>query len=123
MADGMNDGRTRIGIILGFGIVIGFVLGLAVSRRLAPPAGRWPERVATAESPRPDPNVVMLGEQEAQRLKIEAVQLRSFREERTAVGRIAFNDEHTTSNFASLHGSVARLIPKPVHVLQPRTPP
>jgi cobalt-zinc-cadmium efflux system membrane fusion protein len=122
MADGMNGGRTRIGIILGFGIVIGLLLGLAVSGSLPPLAGLWPERVATAESPRPDPNVVMLGEQEAQRLKIEAVQLRSFREERTAVGRIAFNDEHTTSIFASFQGSVVRLIAKPGDVLHPGSP-
>src|SRR5712692_6878135 len=131
MADGMNDGRKRIGIIVGFGIVIGLVLGLAVSGSLAPRAGLWPERAATAESPtsaeqnqnpRPDPNVVMLGEQEAQRLKIEAVQLRSFREERTAVGRIAFNDERTTSVFAPFQGRVLRLIAKPGDVLHPGSP-
>ena len=121
----------RIGIILGIGIAIGLGLGLAVSGRLAPLAGLRPESGATAESrtpveqnqhPRPDPNVVMLGEREAQRLKIEAVQLRSFREERTAVGRIAFNDDHTTSIFAPFQGRVVRLIAKPGDVIHTGSP-
>jgi len=126
----MNEG-TRVGIMLGIGVAIGLGLGLAVSGRLAPVAGLRPEHVATAESrtpveqdqnPRPDPNVVMLGEREAQRLKIEAVQLRLFREERTAVGRIAFNDDHTTSIFAPFQGRVVRLLAKPGDMIRPGSP-
>ena len=124
----MNRGRKLIYLMLGVGLVIGVVLGLAVSGSLTPLSGFWPERVATAESqtsaeqnqrPGPDPNVVLLGEQEAQRLTSEPVQLRSFREERTAVGRIAFNDEQTTSIFAPFQGHVVRLIAKPGDVLHP----
>jgi cobalt-zinc-cadmium efflux system membrane fusion protein len=123
----MNDRRKRIGITLGVGIVIGLVLGLVVSGTLGPLAAPWRQAVvATAESQtsteqsrRPDPNVVMLDEEQTQRLKIEPVQLRTFREEKTAVGRIAFNDERTTSIFAPFQGRVLRLIAKPGDSLQP----
>ncbi len=122
----MDDRSKRIGIVLGVGIVIGLVLGLVVSGSLAPLAAPWRQPVvATAESQtsvqqsRPlDPTVVTLDEDQTQRLKIEPVQLRIFREEKTAVGRIAFNDERTTSIFAPFQGRVLRLIAKPGDSLQ-----
>jgi len=125
------NGRKRIGIILGVGIVIGLVIGAAIGGRLAPLAGLSPERVAPAEppmpatpneSPHPEPNVVTFGEQEGGRVRVEPVQLRSFREERTAVGRIAFNDERTTAIFAPFQGRVVRLIARPGDVIHPGSP-
>jgi len=100
--------------------------------RQSPPLARlWPNRVARSESPtsterdespRPNANAVTLREQETKRLKVEPVQLRSFREDRTAVGRIAFNDERTTSIFAAFQGRVVRLIAKPEDVIHPGSP-
>lgn len=69
-----------------------------------------------------DPNVVMVDAEQAQRLKIAPVQLREFRDERTAVGRIAFNDERTTSIFAPFQGRVVRLIAKPGDRVYPGSP-
>jgi membrane fusion protein, heavy metal efflux system len=124
----MNGGRTHIYVLLGVGIVIGVVLGPVVSA-LGPHRAPGREAASTEASQtsreprqRPDPNVVMLGEQEAPRLKIEPVQLRSFSEARTAVGRIAFNDEHTTSIFAPFQGRIVRLIAKAGDVLHPGSP-
>lgn len=121
----MNGGRKHINLMLGVGILIGLLLGLVVSGSLAPLALLWRQPAATAESrtpaeqnPRPDPNVVTVDEEQAQRLKIEPVQLRTFREEKTAVGRIAFNDERTTSIFAPFQGRVLRLIAKPGDVIR-----
>jgi cobalt-zinc-cadmium efflux system membrane fusion protein len=48
--------------------------------------------------------------------------VRSFREEKTAVGRIAFNDDHTTAIFAPFQGRVLHLIAKPGDVLHPGSP-
>jgi cobalt-zinc-cadmium efflux system membrane fusion protein len=123
----MNDRRQRVGIVLGVGIAIGMLLGLLVSWSLGPLAApSRPPNVATAEPPtsaeqgrRPDPNVVTLDEEQAQRLKIEPVRLRTFRDEKTAVGRIAFNDERTTSIFAPFQGRVLRLVAKPGDSLRP----
>jgi len=87
------------------------------------------ETTRAVESPQPaapaptlEANVVTVDDAEAQRLKIEPVQLRAFREEKTAVGRIAFNDDHTTAIFAPFQGRVQRLIAKPGDVLHPGSP-
>jgi cobalt-zinc-cadmium efflux system membrane fusion protein len=80
------------------------------SPQLAPPA------------PALEANVVTVDAAEAQRLKIEPVSLRAFREEKTAVGRIAFNDDRTTAIFAAFQGRVQRLIAKPGDVLHPGSP-
>ena len=116
--------------MLGVGIVIGVVLGLVVSGTLGPHVAPGRESAASMDDSRPsiaprprrDPNVVMLDNEQAQRLKIAPVRLREFRDERTAVGRIAFNDERTTSIFASFQGRVIRLLAKPGDVLSPGSP-
>jgi hypothetical protein len=105
----MIGGRRHIHLFLAVGIVIGSVLGFGVGRVLGPFLARSREFAPSDKSPappapRPDPNVIMVDGAQAQRLKIEPVRLREFRDERTAVGRIAFNDEQTTSIFAPFQG-------------------
>jgi len=124
----MNGRRKHIYLMLGVGIAIGLVLGLVVSVTL-PPLVPGRESAETGESrtltePRsgPDPNVVTIDAEQAQKLKIAQVRLREFRDERHAVGRIAFNDERTTSIFAPFQGRVLRLIAKPGDVLYQGSP-
>src|SRR5262249_34787225 len=125
----MNRVRQRFSLVLGTGIVIGLVLGLVVSVTFGPPVAPGPESAqrgaagASAE-PRshPDPNVAMVDGEQAERLMVAPVRLREFRDERTAVGRIAFNDERTTSIFAPFQGRGLRLIARPRDVLYPRSP-
>jgi len=83
----------------------------------------------TVESPPPatpapalEANVVTVDDAEAQRLQIAPVQLRAFHEEKTAVGRIAFNDDRTSAIFASFQGRVQRLLAKPGDVLHVGSP-
>jgi membrane fusion protein, heavy metal efflux system len=125
----VNGIRKPVYVILGIGIVIGLVLGLVVSATFGPPLAPARDSAQTGESrtsseprPRADPNVVMLDAEQAERLKIAPVRLREFRDERTAVGRIAFNDERTTSIFAPFQGRVLRLLAKPGDVLHPGSP-
>ncbi len=125
----MNGVRKHIYLMLGVGVVIGVALGLVVSGTLGPPLAPGRESAPTGESrtsseprPHPDPNVVIVDAEQAQRLKIAPVGLREFREERTAVGRIAFNDERTTSIFAPFQGRVLRLVAKPGDVVYPGSP-
>jgi len=59
---------------------------------------------------------------QARGLRVEPARLRSFWQERTAVGRIAFNEDRTTSIFAPFQGRIVRLIAKPGDVLQPGQP-
>ncbi len=125
----MTGGRQRIYLMLGIGLVIGVVFGLVVSgtlgRPLAPgresaPTGE--SRTVTARPSQPDPNVVTVDAEQARRLKIAPVELWEFRDERTAVGRIAFNDERTTAIFAPFQGRVLRLIAKVGDRLNPGSP-
>ena len=125
----MNGGRKHIYLMLGVGIVIGVVLGLVVRGTLGPPLAPGREsappgnsQTSTEPRPHPDPNVVMVDAEQAQRLKIAPVRLLEFRDERTAVGRIAFNDERTTSIFAPFQGRVLRLIAKPGDVVHSGSP-
>jgi membrane fusion protein, heavy metal efflux system len=125
----MNGIRKPMYVMLGVGTVIGLVLGLVVSVTFGPPLAPGRESAQTGEvrassEPRSsaDPNVVIVDATQAERLKIAPVQLREFRDERTAVGRIAFNDERTTSIFAPFQGRVLRLLAKPGDVLQPGSP-
>src|SRR5262245_2804061 len=130
--------RTRVGLALTLGLLLGagamaagLLIALPALHPTSPPQpqGAPAETTRTAESPQPaasapalDANVVTVDDAEAQRLKITPVQLRSFREEKTAVGRIAFNDDRTTSIFAPFSGRVQRLIAKAGDVLHVGSP-
>jgi len=124
----MKRTGQRFYLVLGVGIVVGLVLGLVVSVTFGPPAAPGRESAERVDSrpsqarSRPDPNVAMVDAEQAERLNVAPVRLREFRDERTAVGRIAFNDERTTSIFAPFQGRVLRLIAKPGDVLHPGSP-
>src|SRR5215470_16400115 len=125
----MNARRRSVYLMLGVGIMIGVVLGLVVSGPLGLPLGLHHEsshadesQVPTALRRAPDPNVVTIDPGQTPRFRIAPVRLREFRDERTAVGRIAFNDEHTSSVFAPFQGRVLRLIAKPGDVVHPGSP-
>ena len=124
----MKRTGQRFYLVLGIGIVVGLVLGLVVSVTFGPPVAPGRESAERGDSrpsqprPRPDPNVAMVDAEQAERLNVAPVRLREFRDERTAVGRIAFNDERTTSIFAPFQGRVLRLIAKPGDVLYPGSP-
>jgi len=141
--------RARLAVALGLGLTVGAVGALVASTsrdslksvaelalasvpswvRTSLGAPTPAETTRAVESPPPaapaptvEAPVVTVDDAEAQRLKIEPVQLRSFHEEKTAVGRIAFNDDRTTAIFAAFQGRVQRLIAKPGDVLHPGSP-
>src|SRR5215470_18208784 len=125
----MKDSWKRVIIMPGIGLGIGLVVGLVLAGGLAQTKGAPRERAGLARSgeggeprPRPDPDSVAVDERQAQRFKIEPVQLRQFRDERATVGRIAFNDDRTTAIFAPFQGRVLRLMAKPGDVLRSGSP-
>src|SRR5262249_43991660 len=124
----MNSLRKHY-LMLAVGLAVGVALGLVVSGTLDSPlspgresAAMRKSQTATEPRPRPDPKVVTVAGEQAQGFKIATVHLREFREERTAVGRIAFNDERTTSIFAPFQGRVLRLLAKPGDLIHPGSP-
>jgi len=133
---GLPASRALLAAALALALAVGAVTGLVASKYIGSlDPGKYigslhpAETTRAAESPQPaapapamDANVVTVDDEQAQRIKIEPVQLRSFREEKTAVGRIAFNDDRTTSIFAPFSGRVQRLIATPGDVLHPGSP-
>lgn len=69
-----------------------------------------------------DPSEVALDDQQFQRMRLEPVQMRSFQVERSAIGRIAFNEDHTTPVFTAYAGRIVRLIAKPGDEVQRGSP-
>lgn len=59
-----------------------------------------------------DPNVVVLEDQQLERIKTEPVRTVGFQVEQSAVGRIAFNEDVTTPVFSPYTGRVVRLFAK-----------
>ena len=125
----MNERWKRIIIVPGIGVGIGLVVGLTIGGGLTQTRGSSRERtvlVASVKveerSSQSDGDAVTVDEAQAQRFRIEPVQLREFRDERTTVGRIAFNDDRTTAIFAPFQGRVLRLLAKPGDVLRPGRP-
>jgi len=113
------------GIGLGFGLMVGLTLGVGLTQTKGSSRERTTltasENVAESR-PRSDADAVTVDELQAQRLRIEPVQLREFRDARTTVGRIAFNDDRTTAIYAPFQGRVLRLIAKAGDVLRPGSP-
>src|SRR5215471_18467359 len=125
----MNERWKRIVIVPGIGVGIGLVVGLTLGGALTQTRGSSRERTVPTASesggesrPRSDADTVTVDETQAQRFRIEPVQLREFRDERTTVGRIAFNDDRTTAVFAPFQGRVLRLLAKPGDVVRPGSP-
>ncbi len=96
--------RSPATLIVGV-VAILLVAGLLPSRELR--RGLW-QLVRGAESTGPstvqaaptrDPNVVTVEPEQLARLKIEPVRTVSFQVEKSAVGRIAFNEDRTTPVF------------------------
>jgi len=113
------------GIGLGFGLMVGLTLGVGLTQTKGSSRERTTltasENVAESR-PRSEADAVTVDELQAQRLRIEPVQLREFRDARTTVGRIAFNDDRTTAIYAPFQGRVLRLIAKAGDVLRPGSP-
>jgi cobalt-zinc-cadmium efflux system membrane fusion protein len=73
---------------------------------------------ATSEQPR----TVTLQQEQVANLSIEAVKGVPFRAEKTATGRIAFNDDRTTPVFPPYAGHVVHLLAKPGDVVRQGDP-
>jgi cobalt-zinc-cadmium efflux system membrane fusion protein len=69
-----------------------------------------------------DTNTAHVNEQQMQHITLAAVALKGFREEKTATGKIAFNEEFMTPVFSPYAGRVMRVLAKPGDVVKPGSP-
>src|SRR3989454_666759 len=99
-------------------LLVLLVLAVAACNRGGPdPAA------AKAKAPAPaNPNTVTVEDRQLQAIKVEAVSLKSFRVEKNATGRIAFNEDAATPVFTPYTGRVLRLFGKPGDEVKKGTP-
>jgi len=69
-----------------------------------------------------DTNIVRLPETQIPHIILATVSLQGFREEKTATGKIAFNEEVMTPVFSPYAGRVTRVIAKPGDSVKPGSP-
>ena len=118
--------RRRTGWVLG-GVVLAVLLAVLAVGPLRATVRRWqraesPKATAAVVAQSADPNGMTVDDGQLQRMKIEQVQVRPFQIEKSAVGRIAFNDDHTTPVFTAYAGRVVRLLAGPGDDVQSGSP-
>src|SRR5947209_2350329 len=69
-----------------------------------------------------DMSTVHVSRPQMQHITLAAVALKGFREEKTATGKIAFNEEFMTPVFSPYAGRVVRVLAKPGDVVKPGSP-
>jgi cobalt-zinc-cadmium efflux system membrane fusion protein len=124
---GSRGARPRAVWLLGGLVVLAVVLAVLAAGPLRAAVRRWqraesPKETAGILAPSPDPNVMTVDDGQLQRMRLEQVQVRPFQIERSAVGRIAFNDDHTTPVFTAYAGRVVRLLAGPGDDVRPGSP-
>src|SRR5262252_461487 len=69
-----------------------------------------------------DTNTVRVDGPQMQGITLEPLALKGFREEKTATGKIAFNEDFMTPVFSPYAGRVMRVLAKPGDVVKPGSP-
>jgi cobalt-zinc-cadmium efflux system membrane fusion protein len=110
--------RRRAVWVLGGLVVLAVVLAVLAAGPLRAAVRRWqraesPRETAAVVTPSADPNVITVDDSQLQRMRLEFVQVRPFQIEKNAVGRIAFNEDHTTPVFTAYAGRMVRLLAGP----------
>jgi cobalt-zinc-cadmium efflux system membrane fusion protein len=113
--------------VLGGLVVLAVIVAVLATGPLRAAVRRWPRAESPRETvavvaPSGDPNVMTVADDHLQRMRIENVQIRPFQIEKSAVGRIAFNEDHTTPIFTAYAGRVVRLLAGPGDDVQPGSP-
>jgi len=126
MSPGGRSVPRRVWIAVGAVVLAGLFavfaagsLRAAVERWQRSEAPKEPAAVAAASN---DPNTMTVDEGQLQRMRLEPVQVRSFQVEKRAIGRIAFNEDHTTPVFTAYAGRIVRLLAGPGDEVRPGSP-
>lgn len=82
-------------------------------------AGPYGQNKPSAMSPPSEGNLVTVDDHQMQRLKLEVVSTRAFRVEKSTIGRIAFNEDHSTPIFSPYAGRIVQLLAKPGDEIKP----
>src|SRR5207244_11259888 len=105
-------------VIVGALLAVGIMLLLPLRQTTVASLQGDTQSVPDVQSPGPavsnaDLSTVRINTPQMQHIALATVTLQGFREEKTATGKIAFNEEFMTPVFSSYAGRVTRVIAKP----------
>ena len=114
-------------VTVGALLAVGIMLLLPLRQTTVASLQGETQSVPDVQSPGPavsnaDISTVRINTPQMQHIALATVTLQGFREEKTATGKIAFNEEFMTPVFSSYAGRVTRVIAKPGDVVQPTSP-
>jgi membrane fusion protein, heavy metal efflux system len=93
------------------GVIIGVLVLIAIAAFITRP--RYSEQNEPAERPKPRAGVFYPTPKQWQSLSIQPVELRPFRPELVADGKVAIDEDHSTPIFSPYSGRVARIVARP----------
>jgi cobalt-zinc-cadmium efflux system membrane fusion protein len=101
-------------------IVLGAVKAILLYRSTQPSGSV--EAASATELNKPDSGSLRIDQSQMKNIKLETVSMQTFRAEKTATGKIAFNEEVVTPVFSPFTGRIVRLIAKPGDVIKRGSP-
>ncbi|HYB41965.1 MAG TPA: efflux RND transporter periplasmic adaptor subunit [Candidatus Methylomirabilis sp.] len=120
-----HRGRLIVGVIAAIGLLAALEVGLWFRGML----DRWPHPAVpgaldagVAPPPPAEAGVLTVDESQLQWIAVAPVELRLFRVERSATGRIAFDEDRTTPVFPAYGGRVVQITGRPGDEVQPGSP-
>ena len=114
-------------VIVGALLAVGIMMTLPMRQTMVASIQGETQSVPDIQSPGPAAinaatSTVRINAPQMQRLALATVTLQGFQEEKSATGKIAFNEEFMTPVFSPYAGRVTRVIAKPGDVVQPTSP-
>jgi len=110
----------RAVILVSILAAVGIIIALASTRILS--KASTPDPTATEADTARDPGSVTIDPSQIQSIKLETAGSQTFRAEKIATGKIAFNEEVMTPVFSPYSGRVIRLLAKPGDVIKRGSP-
>ena len=114
-------------VIVGALLAVGIMLALPMRQTIVALGQDETQSVPDIRSSAPaainaDTSSVRSNTPQMQHIALATVTMQGFREEKSATGKIAFNEEFMTPVFSSYAGRVTRVIAKPGDVVKPTSP-
>ena len=114
-------------VIVGALLAVGIMMTLPMRQTMVASIQGETQSVPDIQSPGPAAinaatSTVRINAPQMQHLALATVTLQGFQEEKSATGKIAFNEEFMTPVFSPYAGRVTRVIAKPGDVVQPTSP-
>ncbi|MGH9823315.1 MAG: efflux RND transporter periplasmic adaptor subunit [Blastocatellia bacterium] len=119
-SDKPSPTKRAVAIVVTLAIALAAVALLSKWRSAAKSEAK--AAVSSGETAVSDPDLVGIDQSQEQSIKVEAVKMLGFTAEKSATGKIAFNEDYVTPVFSPFTGRVVTLLAKPGDVVRKGSP-